>query len=212
MTMIGATGLRTGQYLRGKPREKGSYHLERKPWCRVIKEFGFSWVPPPDLPNLLHGWKTKALNTRGRKKWRLVPAAICWSISLERNNRVFEGFTEPSFQVYNQDKDKTVWWGLQCKSCSQDQPRDLRRDWNGVIGHNPIWLGVFCSLPLFLFSPFWGYLIPFSLFNKVFYSFKKKPWCMSSTAMSDVPVTKPLPLGQEKGHDKGWFSLKLWRW
>lgn len=60
-------------------------------WCGMVREFRLTFVAPSNIMNLIHGWRINALNSMGRTIWRLVPAAICWAVWRERNNRVFQG-------------------------------------------------------------------------------------------------------------------------
>lgn len=84
---------------------------------------------PPDLPSLLLGWRIKTLSLRGKEIWKIVPAVIYWLIWLERNNRVFEGASEPSFQVYKRVKDKIIWWGSDVSSAKGPQKKLEWFDW-----------------------------------------------------------------------------------
>lgn len=96
------------------------------------------WVLPADMPTLFLSWRCKALSVRGKKIWNLVPAVICWSIWFERNRRAFEGYSEPSFKVYQRAKDPILLWATQCKGCELVLPAEIKRDWNGIIGCQPL--------------------------------------------------------------------------
>lgn len=64
--------------------------------------------------------------------------AVCWSIWLKNNRRVFDGHSKPSFQVYKRVKELISFWSPLCKGCGVLRVGDLVSDWNGVIGCLPL--------------------------------------------------------------------------
>lgn len=135
-------------------------------WFEILRDFGVRWVCPRDLKSLLAAWRSKAFSGRGNKIWRLALAAICWAIWLERNSRVFEGYEEPSFQVYKRAKEKIAFWAPLCKRCEDLRLGDLVRNWNDVIGCSPImwWVGPRCWAGFLLVSFFLSFVILLGFF------------------------------------------------
>lgn len=123
-------------------------------WLGVLWDFGMRWTIPPDLHPLFLSWKGKAFSMRGKRIWNLVPAAVCWSIWLERNRRISYGYAEPSFRVYQRTKDLILMWAVQCKDCELLNPADLKRGWEGIIGCHPLWFLAFDGLGF----PCWAFL------------------------------------------------------
>lgn len=74
------------------------------------------------------------LNAFGKRLWRLVPSAVGWEIWLERNNRVFQGRSEPAWKVYRQAREYMVFWARRCKGYEGVQNGDLIRYWERSIG------------------------------------------------------------------------------
>lgn len=74
--------------------------FSREIWGGIMRDFGISLVFPMDLMALLTGWRITALSALGRRFWRLVPTAVCWAIWSERNSRVFDGRSEPTWKVF----------------------------------------------------------------------------------------------------------------
>lgn len=63
-----------------------------------------------NLRGLHFGWTSLALNAFGKRIWRLALAAVCWAIWLERNNRVFKGYSEPAWRIYRRAKVYILFW------------------------------------------------------------------------------------------------------
>ena len=58
-------------------------------WSYVFRSFGFIWVMPKDLTDLLVGWHNWLGKSHSRI-WNLIPSCLFWTIWRERNRRVFE--------------------------------------------------------------------------------------------------------------------------
>lgn len=96
--------------------------------------FWFNWVAAPNIATTLAGWHNSVLNAEGKEIWRLVPAAVCWSVWSKRNNRICESAAEPSFQVYRKAKKLLLFGARRCKGCGNNQIGGLLRDWQAAIG------------------------------------------------------------------------------
>lgn len=150
-------------------------------WYGISRDFGLTLIVLADLGSLL-GWRTSAMSSFGKRLWSLVPAAVCWAIRLERNNRVFRGQSEPAWKVYRRAKDSILFWARRCKGYEGISQGDLIRNWDCVIGSSwgERFLFSLRGLPSFFFSFWWGFLIPFliilslSLFNKKNFPIKKR--------------------------------------
>ncbi|PON41695.1 hypothetical protein PanWU01x14_287580 [Parasponia andersonii] len=59
-------------------------------WCKILKEFGKSWVVPKACQDLLRIGQGLHLNQRGRTLWKVAALAGLWGLWLERNKRIFE--------------------------------------------------------------------------------------------------------------------------
>lgn len=75
-----------------------------------------------------------AYNAFRKQLWKMVPAAVCWTIWLERNNRVFKDHSEPTLQVYRKAKDLILFWARRCKGYDDIPIGDIHRHWERVIG------------------------------------------------------------------------------
>lgn len=59
------------------------------------------------------------LSKKAKMLWCLVCPAVCWTIWLERNHRVFENYGEPAFNVHKKTKDLFCFGGLNCKGMGE---------------------------------------------------------------------------------------------
>ena len=60
-------------------------------WSRMLLEFGVFCVWPLDYQDiLLHASGIGDLTSRRKKLWNVAVLAICWSLWLVGNNRIFE--------------------------------------------------------------------------------------------------------------------------
>lgn len=109
-------------------------HFAWEIWCGVARDFGSTFVAATNLRDLLFGWRSSALNAFGKKIWRLVPAAMCWVIWLERNNRVFKGHSKLDWRVYKRVKEYILLRAKLCKSYEGIPNGDLQRHWERIIG------------------------------------------------------------------------------
>ncbi|OVA12369.1 hypothetical protein BVC80_1795g8 [Macleaya cordata] len=59
-------------------------------WSYFWGELNVAVIIPGSLQALFEGWSHLWTNTKGKEVWILLPAAITWSLWVERNKRVFE--------------------------------------------------------------------------------------------------------------------------
>lgn len=52
---------------------------------------------------------------------------------LERNQRIFENYSEPSFKVFNKDIDKWCFWASNCKELNGCSFVDIKKGWGKMI-------------------------------------------------------------------------------
>lgn len=63
-------------------------------WLCFVQAFGFDWVAPRTVVDLLAFWQSREYSSGLRELiWRLAPLAICWTLWKERNNRSFNNKT-----------------------------------------------------------------------------------------------------------------------
>lgn len=105
-------------------------------WFGILGDFRMRWVVPADLYSLLLSWKSKAFSARENQIWSLVPTMVCWSIWLERNRRISEGYAEPSFRVYQRAKDLIFLWPINVKIVIFYHHLSLREIGRGINGCN----------------------------------------------------------------------------
>ncbi|OVA05977.1 hypothetical protein BVC80_1707g82 [Macleaya cordata] len=60
-------------------------------WTNFIEDAGATMVLPESVEDLMFGWQFKKLTPRGTHMMEALPAAILWSVWLERNRRAFQG-------------------------------------------------------------------------------------------------------------------------
>lgn len=103
-------------------------------WGGMARDFGVTLVVPQDVMGLLE---------RDGKFRRLVTlASECgssfqlWSVGLfgKRNNHVFNGQGEPTWQTYRRAKDMLLFWVRRCKDYEGLPNGALVRNWNSTIG------------------------------------------------------------------------------
>lgn len=99
-----------------------------------MRDFGIVFVAPSNLSALLQAWNVAAFSKLGKRIWKLVPAAICWSLWWERNNRVLRGYLEPAYQVYKRAKEMIIFWVERCKDFECFPNGTLAREWANIIG------------------------------------------------------------------------------
>lgn len=75
----------------------------------------------------------KGFNCFGRRLWKVVLVADCWTIWREKNNWVFRGYSEPAYLVYRRSKDLIIFWARRCKGYEGLPSGSLVRDWANSI-------------------------------------------------------------------------------
>lgn len=103
-------------------RESNSHVLIHCPFVwevsyAIMKDFTMLWISPQDLLSLLISWRFIVFSVRGNLIWRLVPAAVIWSLLMEHNSHVFQDNAEPSFRVYRRVKDLVIFLEVKCEGC-----------------------------------------------------------------------------------------------
>lgn len=76
----------------GKSIDHPFIHSEyaREVWAYTFMEVCLSWVLPRELVDLVRSWNVFKISKKGRMLWKMVYPAVCWTLWLERNQRVFE--------------------------------------------------------------------------------------------------------------------------
>ena len=77
----------------------------------------------------LHVSGIGGLNDR-RKLWDVAVKAICWSLWLERNNRIFEDVTRELDFIWDRVKYWVALWVYDSKDFKELSFFDLCRDWS----------------------------------------------------------------------------------
>lgn len=103
-------------------------------WCGFFDDFDMTFIAPTDLSSLLFSWRAPTLSLFGKRVWQLVPTVICWAIWQERNNMVFNGCSNPAWQVVRRAKELVVFWARRCKGFEGVPNGDLLRHWDSAIG------------------------------------------------------------------------------
>ena len=62
-------------------------------WYYFYSMLGLQWVMPYNMKDAYASWILWKVDKSIRKIWRMIPAAIFWSIWKERNNRCFNGIS-----------------------------------------------------------------------------------------------------------------------
>ena len=89
--------------------ETGTMYLYIVPplWSRMLWEFGLAWVWPLNCQDiLLHVSRIGGLTSRRKKLWNVDVLAICWSLWLEMNNKIFEDIKGERYFIW----DKIKYW------------------------------------------------------------------------------------------------------
>lgn len=77
-------------------------------------------------------WNIAKISRKARLKWNLVLRAICWTIWLERNHRVFKDYEEPAFNIYAKAKEIFCFWGLNCKGMEDYSAVEMKKGWGNL--------------------------------------------------------------------------------
>lgn len=68
-------------------------------WRLFLGHKNISWSMSGKITKAIHSWEEVGVHTKNRNNWRIVPAAIWWTIWKERNLRVFENMEHTIEQV-----------------------------------------------------------------------------------------------------------------
>ncbi|XP_026451912.1 uncharacterized protein LOC113352288 [Papaver somniferum] len=64
--------------------------VAHKIWSMIFPTSCWSWVVPGNMKMLACNWQHKHFSASGNFIWSLIPAAVVYTIWLERNKRIFE--------------------------------------------------------------------------------------------------------------------------
>ncbi|KAK6142991.1 hypothetical protein DH2020_023339 [Rehmannia glutinosa] len=73
----------------------------RNLWSKTLTEFGFLWVTPRSASDLFMMDLGRYLGSKGAILWRAVIPIVCWSVWLERNNRIFNDSEESVLECWD---------------------------------------------------------------------------------------------------------------
>lgn len=132
----------------------------------MLRKVGVDWVFPSCIQDLFEGWHIFKTSRKARTLWSLVCPAVCWSIWLERNQRIFENQSKPTYIVYRKDKDRRCFWQTNCKEVGKDSFVNTKRGWRNIFKSQP---SLHCLQAV---GFFWGLLIPLMNFSLI----KNKSW------------------------------------
>lgn len=82
----------------------------REVWSAMLRDFGLTWVSSLDVCFVICSWRTNAFNAQGKQICCMIPAAVCLTVWLKRNNKVFENDAEASIQTYRRAKILLLFW------------------------------------------------------------------------------------------------------
>ncbi|WMV13364.1 hypothetical protein MTR67_006749 [Solanum verrucosum] len=84
-------------------------NLATRLWEDIFRWFGFSWIMPRIVKELMLSWKSRARRRR-HKIWSVTPFALTWDIWIERNGRAFEGVEMSLAQLSSSLQSLIFFW------------------------------------------------------------------------------------------------------
>ncbi|CAN4092705.1 unnamed protein product [Withania somnifera] len=73
--------------------------ITRQLWRLFLSLKGISWTMPGRVTETLQSWEEVGMQAKDKRKWRIIPATIWWTIRKERNFRVFKNIENSIEQV-----------------------------------------------------------------------------------------------------------------
>lgn len=86
-----------------------------------------------NLKDFVLVWKIPTSSPKARLLWILILPSIYWTIWLEKNQRSFENYAEPSFKVFARAKDRCCFWASYCKKWERLTFVELKHGWGQLI-------------------------------------------------------------------------------
>lgn len=105
-------------------------------WDFFLGCFQIQWVSPASLRIFLACWMHQPLekiNGIVKLCWKLIPAAVCWTIWMERNQRVFNGVSSSHFQLVNSVLSLIYDWISMDPTCSPGPFSSWVFEWDSLI-------------------------------------------------------------------------------
>lgn len=62
----------------------------RQLWSIILNLKGISWTMPRKVSEALTSWEEAGAQAKDKRRWRMIPGSIWWTIWKERNSRCFE--------------------------------------------------------------------------------------------------------------------------
>ena len=94
---------------------------------------GAQWIMPHAAADLFRCNIGGFINTRGHVFWSVIVQAMCWTLWLERNRRIFEDIEESLEDVWDRFKFRAAWWVSKHKEFKAFFVSDIVRDWSCVL-------------------------------------------------------------------------------
>lgn len=79
-------------------------------WNLVLQELEVSWAMPKTISDCFLSLFSPTLGKKGKVLWRMIVHAVCWSLWLERNRRIFEDKEECLDKIWSKLKFAIAWW------------------------------------------------------------------------------------------------------
>ncbi|KAK6136806.1 hypothetical protein DH2020_029454 [Rehmannia glutinosa] len=99
----------------------------RQLWSKVLIELGLVWVTPQSGSDLFMTDLGGFLGSKGRTLWRVIVPVVCWSVWLERNNRILNDIEESTLECWDRIKFRIASWIVSSQEvvlvlCRKGQP------------------------------------------------------------------------------------------
>lgn len=107
-------------------------------WWHFIKEFGLSFVFPPEMMDLLIQWSMTPFTKKGKTIWRYLPIVIIWSIWVERNKMIFLDKRKTTNQLLECISIRLANWALEEPCFKGVKVDDIIRNSYIIIESSPL--------------------------------------------------------------------------